>query len=48
MSLELLNKRLQYSGGDQEHRMIKDKLISLKRALLYSYQAATAKLADNR
>ena len=48
MSLELLNKRLQYSGGDQEHRMIRDKLISLKRALLYSYQAATAKLADNR
>ena len=48
MSVELLNKRLQYQGGNQEQRFIKDKLIGLKRALLYSYQAATAVLADGR
>lgn len=48
MSLELLNKRLNYYGGNQEQRFINDKLKSLKRALLYSYQAATAKLADGR
>ena len=48
MSLELLNKRLQYQGGNQEQRFINDKLRSLKRALLYSYQAATATLDDGR
>ena len=48
MSLELLNKRLRYQGGNQEQRFIKDKLNSLKRALLYSYQAATATLSDGR
>ena len=48
MSLELLNKRLNYRGGNQQQRMINDKLVSLKRALLYSYQAATAILPDNR
>ena len=48
MSLELLNKRLQYQGGNQEQRFINDKLRGLKRALLYSYQAATAILADGR
>lgn len=48
MSLELLNKRLQYQGGNQEQRMINDKLLSLKKALLYSYQAATVILSDNR
>ena len=48
MSLELLNKRLQYQGGNQEQRFINDKLRGLKRALLYSYQAATATLADGR
>lgn len=48
MSLELLNKRLQYHGGNQQNRMINDKLRSLKKALLYSYQAATAILQDGR
>lgn len=48
MSLELLNKRLEYYGGNQQNRFINDKLRSLKRALLYSYQAATATLADGR
>ena len=48
MSLELLNKRLQYQGGNQEQRFINDKLRSLKKALLYSYQAATAILSDER
>ena len=48
MSLELLNKRLQYQGGNQEQRFINDKLKSLKKALLYSYQAATAILSDGK
>lgn len=48
MSLELLNKRLQYQGGNQQQRFINDKLRGLKRALLYSYQAATAILADGK
>lgn len=48
MSLELLNKRLQYQGGNQQQRLINDKLRSLKKALLYSYQAATAILSDQR
>ncbi len=48
MSLELLNKRLQYYGGNQQQRFINDKLRSLKKALLYSYQAATATLSDGR
>jgi len=48
MSIELLNKRLQYHGGNQEQRMIKDKLKTLKKSLLYSYQAATAILQDGR
>ena len=48
MSLELLNKRLNYHGGNQQQRLINDKLRSLKRALLYSYQAATAVLSDQR
>ena len=47
-SLHILNKRLQYQGGNQEGRFIKDKLKSLKKALLYSYQAETAVLADER
>lgn len=47
-SLDILNKRLQYQGGNQEGRFIKDKLKSLKKALLYSYQAETAVLADER
>lgn len=48
MSLKLLNKRLQYQGGNQEQRFINDKLRGLKRALLYSYQAATATLSDGK
>lgn len=48
MSLDLLKKRLQYNGGSQEGRMINSKLKSLKKALVHSYQAATAVLADNR
>lgn len=48
MSLELLNKRLQYYGGNQQQRFINDKLKSLKKALLYSYQAATAILPDGK
>ena len=48
MSLELLNKRLQSQGGNQEQRFINDKLRGLKRALLYSYQAATAILSDGK
>lgn len=48
MSLELLNQRLQYQGGNQQQRFINDKLRSLKKALLYSYQAATAILEDGK
>lgn len=49
MSLELLEKRINYRGGaNQQNRMIQDKLKSLKKALLYSYQAATAVLKDGR
>lgn len=49
MSLELLEKRINYHGGaNQQNRMIQDKLRSLKKALLYSYQAATAVLKDGR
>ena len=44
-----LNMRLNYYGGkNQEERMNTDKLRSLKKALLYSYQAQTAELADGR
>ena len=46
-SLNNLQKRLQYAGGKpQQSRMIQDKLRSLKRALLYSYQAGTM-IIDN-
>lgn len=49
MSLDTLNQRLTYKGGgDQEKRFQKDKLYSLRKALLYSYQAATAILPDSR
>ena len=48
-AMDNLNKRLQYAGGiAQEDRMDADKLRSLKKALLYSYQAQTAILKDNR
>lgn len=48
MSLNLLKKRLRYQGGNQQQRFIKDKLRGLKKALLYSYQAATAVLSDGK
>ena len=37
-----------HGGGRQQDRMIESKLRSLKKALLYSYQAATAILSDGR
>lgn len=41
--LNNLKKRLSYYGGNrQSDRMVEDKLRSLKKALLYSYQSATA------
>lgn len=40
-SLDNLNARLRYQGGNQEGRFQQDKLTSLRRALLYSYQAET-------
>lgn len=47
--LDNLNNRLNYRGGvKQQDRLISGKLEALKRALLYSYQAATAILADGR
>ena len=48
-SLDNLKDRLSFQGGKiQEDRMINNKLKSLKKALLYSYQAATAILPDQR
>lgn len=41
MLTDNLNMRLQYLGGNQQQRMNRDKLQSLRKALLYSYQAAT-------
>lgn len=47
--LDNLKNRLNYFGGErQQSRMNADKLRTLKRALLYSYQAATAVLSDGR
>ena len=46
--LDNLNTRIGYRGGKQQDRLISGKLASLKRALLYSYQAATAVLEDGR
>ena len=47
--LENLRLRMNYHGGArQQSRMNEDKLVALKKALLYSYQAATAVLADGR
>jgi hypothetical protein len=47
--LDNLNKRISYRGGaDQVDRMKEEKLRTLKKALLYSYQAATAILEDER
>ena len=38
----MMQTKLGYRGGNQEGRMQQDKLNGLKKALLYSYQAATA------
>ena len=47
--LENLEARLNYRGGAAaQDRMIKDKLQTLRKALLYSYQAETAVLPDGR
>ena len=47
--LETLSMRLQFNGGKaQIDRMNEHKLKSLKKALLYSYQSATAILNDGR
>ena len=48
-ALDNMQKRLNYSGGKfQQSRMIQDKLRSLKRALLYSYQAGTMVINNPR
>lgn len=48
-ALENMQTRLDYNGGQaQIARMNKDKIKSLKKALVASYQAATAILADGR
>ena len=47
--LDTMSTRLKYAGGNRQvDRMNEDKLRSLKKALLYSYQSATAILADGR
>ncbi len=47
--LKNLETRLNYIGGNRQiDRMNKDKLNTLKKALLYSYQSATAILQDGR
>lgn len=46
--LKNLNLRLKQRGGDPQSRIVQDKAWSLDKALLYSYQAAIAVLADGR
>mgnify|MGYP003541197358 CR=1 FL=1 len=48
MSIETLNKRLNYRGGSAQNRLIQDKRNSLSKPLIYSYQSMTAELADGR
>ena len=49
MSLNNLKKRIEYRGGSRQvDRMVADKSWSLEKALLYSYQSATAILEDGR
>ena len=48
MSIETLNKRLNYRGGSAQNRLIQDKKNSLSKPLIYSYQSMTAELADGR
>lgn len=47
-SLDNLKLRLKFNGETAEGRMQSGKLKTLKKALLYSYQAATAVLSDGR
>ena len=45
--LENMKLRVRYNGGDpQQSRMIEDKLKSLKKAYLYSYQAGVIELQN--
>ena len=46
MSLNTLNMRLNYRGGDIDGRMNKDKLHSLRKSIQSSYQSATIYLPD--
>lgn len=46
--IDNLNLRLRYAGGNAEQRFQQGKLKTLKKALLYSYQAETAILSDGR
>lgn len=46
MSLNTLNMRLNYRGGDADGRMNKDKLNSLKKAMNYSYQSHNINFLD--
>ena len=47
--LDNMQTRINYSGGKRQvDRMNENKLKSLKKALLYTYQSATALLADGR
>lgn len=47
--LSTLKTRLNFIGGNRQiDRMNRDKLMTLKKALLYSYQSATAILSDGR
>lgn len=46
-NFDLMNNRLYYRGGDQDKRMIKDKLHAFHMALLYSYQAAEIQKLDD-
>ena len=49
LELKNMQTRLNYhGGGNQQARMQEDKVRGLRQALLYSYQAATAVLADGR
>lgn len=49
LGLENLKNRLSFNGGEvQIKRMNKDKLRSLKKALLYSYQSSIIELPDKR
>lgn len=49
MSLNNMKNRINYYGGaSQQERMKEDKLRGLKKALIHSYQAATAILQDGR